>query len=645
MITTALDTAAIFRREFRSRRDLLLAATYIAVLIAVMPYLPFIADSDRADVRDLSSAGAALAAGLALSLGLGASFFGRDLSEGRLGFFFERPVRSVAVWLGRFLAVLVLVVMCEGLILLPLWLGSGSGLSILTFINWPSGLGAAGWTAVFVAGPALLLLLAHALGVMVRARTLWMVLDLLGFTGAGIIAWLCLRPFVAGRFDEALLVVGLALAGSFLLALLAAFAVGVHCGRCDLARVHRVLSITLWSVAVVTFGGVVAYSAWLSDFDPSELRTFGVGPVTVNGEWIEVQGKSPGRFDVRRHFLISTTDSRWMKVPSHPNRWRWSIRFSGDGNRALWLTTGGEERPGFVSYVDLDKGGLESVTTSIVMDGDANEFLSEDGSRLAIEDDGVLSIYDLDSERLLTAVRLPEELHDARGGIFVDASTIRFYARSGKPGDWTMSITEVNADSGAIDHTGSFDVDSKHFWSALDAELQYLAATSWRVSGSSRVGNIFDARTGEWIRPVADFAAFLHDGRVLRVIREGRNEKSVVVEHPTGENSVVRDLPDVRDYLIFGEGLPGHLLLAHVAEVTTDREIFQVDLFNLETGATESVGKGLSPVAFFDWAYGSGWYRRKPIGQRLFRKDQHTLVRWHPDSGELVPVIVAVGGE
>ncbi|MEJ2583260.1 MAG: hypothetical protein P8127_16780, partial [Acidobacteriota bacterium] len=202
MIDTIFDTAAIFRREFIARRDLLLAATYITVLIAVMPYLPFIAESDRADVRDLSSAGSALAAGLALSLGLGATFFGRDLSEGRLGFFFERPVRSAAVWLGRFLAVLVLVVLCEVLILLPLWLGSGAGLSILSFINWPRSLGIAGWTTVFVAGPAFLLLLAHALGVMVRARTLWMVLDLLGFTGAGIVGWLCLRPFVADGFVD-----------------------------------------------------------------------------------------------------------------------------------------------------------------------------------------------------------------------------------------------------------------------------------------------------------------------------------------------------------------------------------------------------------------------------------------------------------
>ena len=65
MITTMLDTATIFRREFVARRDLLWAALYIAVLVVVVPYFPFISHWDKTDVRDLSSVGLALGAGLA----------------------------------------------------------------------------------------------------------------------------------------------------------------------------------------------------------------------------------------------------------------------------------------------------------------------------------------------------------------------------------------------------------------------------------------------------------------------------------------------------------------------------------------------------------------------------------------------------
>ena len=103
--------------------------------------------------------------------------------------------------------------------------------------------------------------------------------------------------------------------GFALVALLAGFAVGVHSGRCDLGRAHRALSITLWSVVAMTFGGVAAYSAWLGDFEPSELGEFRVLDIAANGEWIEVQGTSPGRLDVERRFLISTLDSRWLRLP------------------------------------------------------------------------------------------------------------------------------------------------------------------------------------------------------------------------------------------------------------------------------------------------------------------------------------------
>jgi hypothetical protein len=154
MITTMSDTAAIFRREFTARRSLLWAALYIAVLVVVVPYLPFISHWEKTDVRDLSSVALALGAGLALSLGLGATFFGRDLSEGRLGFYFERPVRSIAVWLGRFLAVLSLVVLCEVLILLPAKLSSSDGLMIMAYVGWPKDFGAVGWAVVLLAGPA-----------------------------------------------------------------------------------------------------------------------------------------------------------------------------------------------------------------------------------------------------------------------------------------------------------------------------------------------------------------------------------------------------------------------------------------------------------------------------------------------------------
>jgi hypothetical protein len=622
MITTVFDTAAIFRREFTARWGLLWAALYIAVLIVVVPLWPFISHFERADVRDLMSVGSALGAGLALSIGLGATFFGRDLSEGRLGFYFERPVRSVAVWLGRFLAVLSLVVLFEGLILIPAWLSSSWGVSILTFLGWPDGLGIAGWTAIFVAGPAFLLLLAHAVGVMARAKTAWLVLDLLGFMSTGVVAWLCVRPFVEGHFDDALLVVGLALAASALAALLAAFAVGVHLGRCDLARAHRALSITLWGVVAVTFGAVAAYSAWLSNFGPSELGEFRVTEVAANGPWIEVEGTSPGHLDVERSFLFSTTDSRWMPVPP-----RSYARFSENGQRALLIKERREGKPGFVSYVDLNGSELEPVDTTIVVDNDADDYLSPSGRYLAIREESVLSVYELDEERLMTAIRLPEDLREDWLQ-YVGDSVIRLSDQSGEPGDWTISIHEVDIGTGAIKQTGLLTVELEYFSRSFSQDSKYAFIKSYRYPDSSEIGHIVDVRTGEVIRPIEGFWRFLSDGRVLRVIRDGDDAESIVVEEPTGEGTVVKyDLPNIRDLRGIWEGRSEYLLFEHSPGNDESGYVsYRVVSLNLESGEMQRVGEGL-----------------RPEGGLLFRKGGHTLVRWDPDSGELVPVVVGLG--
>jgi hypothetical protein len=645
MIATMFDTAAIFRREFVARWDLLWAALYIAVLVAVVPLAPFIPSIERADVRDLMSVGSALAAGLALSIGLGATFFGRDLSEGRLGFYFERPVRSVAVWLGRFLAVLTLVVLFEAVTLLPAWLSSSEGLMIMSYVGWPESFGAVEWTVTLVAGPAFLMLLAHAVSVMVRARTAWLFLDVIGCVATLIVAWLCVRPFVVEDFEDALLVVGLALAASVFLALLAGFAAGVHSGRCDLGRVHRVLSVTLWGTMAITFGAAAVYGEWLRIFEPTDLSYFEVGRVSLNGEWAEVKGTARWRQDVERRFLISTMDSRWLRLPSRSGGWRWSVSFSEDGSRVQWFDIDRGEEVGFLAYADLDEGTLEPVITSIMMNSDSYDYLSPSGRRLAVTDDRVLSVYDFDGEQLLTAVRLPDEFQGSRP-VFVNDSTIRLYRRSGEPGDWTMSIAEVDVRAGTVNHTGSFAIGSEYAGSAFDANLRYMVVRTRRDEYDyyPRIGNIIDARTGAFIRPITDFAAFLHDGRVLKIVREGDDPKSVVVEDPTGENRVELDLPDVRDLTIIGEGQAGHLLLAHSSDITSPYRSDQIDLFNLETGTTQNIAKGLRPDSGYRWAYGQGWYRGGPAGQRLFWKGRRILVRWDSNKAELVPVVVGREG-
>lgn len=102
-------TMAIMARELVARRDLLLVAVAAAIIASAMPLMPGLQGYTPEDVRTVSSNGLAVGLGWGLSILLGATILGRDLSENRLGFFFARPVSGLAVWWGRVLAVLFLI--------------------------------------------------------------------------------------------------------------------------------------------------------------------------------------------------------------------------------------------------------------------------------------------------------------------------------------------------------------------------------------------------------------------------------------------------------------------------------------------------------------------------------------------------------
>ena len=195
--------------------------------------------------------------------------------------------------------------------------------------------------------------------------------------------------------------------------------------------------------------------------------------------------------------------------------------------------------------------------------------------------------------------------------------------------------------TGVVEYTGSLEVDYEHPGMALDANFDFAVVREHPAYSDERSGSLFDARTGELLRPIEDFSGFLHDGRVLRVIRDGHDAKRIVVENLAGETVVSRNLSDIPRWWIVGEGLPGHLMLEHSCETLDGESASQVDLVNLETGNTKTIGDRLRPVRVGPWAYGSGWYRRNPSGQRLFWKGPRMLVRWDPETGDLGPVIAA----
>ena len=88
---------AIFSRELAARREVLWLAAALGLLAVAIPLLPGLEGQRPEEIVSVTSGAVALLVGLLLAAAFGVGLIGRDLSEGRLGFYFARPVSGIAI--------------------------------------------------------------------------------------------------------------------------------------------------------------------------------------------------------------------------------------------------------------------------------------------------------------------------------------------------------------------------------------------------------------------------------------------------------------------------------------------------------------------------------------------------------------------
>ena len=98
---------AVAGRELRERWLLFPAALAVGAFPLVLPAFGL-----PRDVMPVVGVVSAVSLGAAAGLITGASMLARDAANGRLGFLFSRPVSWPAIWGGKWLAAVVLVVAC-----------------------------------------------------------------------------------------------------------------------------------------------------------------------------------------------------------------------------------------------------------------------------------------------------------------------------------------------------------------------------------------------------------------------------------------------------------------------------------------------------------------------------------------------------
>ena len=642
---------AIMWRELTARRDLLWLAVAVVAGAFLLPYLPGIEGPTRTELWETASMFCALAVGYLLAVGLGATTFGADLSEGRLGFFFARPVNGASIWVGRITAVVTLVLVSELISLIPVAFIRPVDIQLLTRFGW--------WILVpFVVAPVVLVLLAHAVSMMARARTAWLLLDVIGFMAAAVVVWAVLRPLVLWGNHIAVWAIGLAFAAAAIAALALAGAAGVVFGRTDLRRVHGALSLALWISLAAFWAGVASYGHWLNDFGPRDLGEAWLEKVDPTGTWAVVGGTAPSRLDIGRRFIVSMKDRRYVTLLHPLTRRSWNQRrpmFSDSGEVAAWFVDERKDRPQDLWWVDLTAGDTKPVQTTITSPQVWDFDLSSDGSRILIATrEGLVSVYDLVDESLVSMARLPEGLEESDCS-FVDETTIRCqldrYFSNNEEEKWR--VAEIDIDTGEVSVTGEIELSKKDSWPRVTDTRSSLRILSDCPGENCRL-RLHDPRTGalQEERPLPKWATnayFLKDGRLFASQRDWPRTLAVGLEDADTGLWTIHEFDESPGARVGQEVLPAQLVIFDLARdplgrTTTD----PLELFNLETGETRSINPGDSEGGGLGELDGAYWRSNVPVEWEpgvwhLLFTTHKGLVRWDPETDELVTIAGGAG--
>jgi hypothetical protein len=335
---------------------------------------------------------------------------------------------------------------------------------------------------------------AHAIGTMIRSRSALIAAD---FAAAAIVvgaAWLLVRPLLWGHAINAIIVLGKSLAWALLVAAVAAGAWQLIDGRSDRRRSHRAFSIAFWAIVAVAVLGAAVFVAWIISAKPADLHGRVSAIQAPQGDAAILTGQSKHRFDYRPTFLAG------HRINITP----WA-KFSRDGQHLVAMEMLSPYSPA-VELVTRDAAsGWSATPTKIGFRRWVGPTVaSDDLSRFAAIDGGILTIYDVAASRALGSWRMGD--NDFRSMFFATPNVLRVYAQ--RPA--AVEATEYDVSTRSARKLGTF---------GQPAIGLRVSPDGTRVVVTQRGGKAFlcDARTLQPIGPATWSSRFLLDGRLVDV--------------------------------------------------------------------------------------------------------------------------------
>ncbi len=519
----------VARREVLANRRVFWVAGLAGLLPLLLPLSPGLDIWAPALVRNVGALFCAVVEALILSVGFGWSVIGRDLAEGRLSFYFARPIPSGALWAGKFLGAIAVIAGATLTTLLPAvimeaaafrvtlaWRPSGSFLS-----SMPS------WGPILVLAAACLFLLAfsHALGIVLRTRSAWAAVHLPLTLAAALFGMTSARRLADNFAFGALAISLFGLACIILILLWAAMGLQMSLGRTDLLRGHRVFSLVLWPALFVSLSGLCAYSHWVDNVDASCLDSVDAVGETNEGTWVPLGGFTQSRM-YAPCFLFDTATGRSWKTGALDQQGHGDLpTISGDGKLAIWLQGNetGAARPLYLAR--LSEVNDKPLPTPISATGPTRMTLSHDGSRVALLQPNLISIYALPGGEYLggTALQSPGRL--AEEVRFLSQDLVRIYLmRDGKDNRaMTLEVLEFDVAAKRLGPAAAIG-PLTHVWLPPDPSSTRLAV--WKPGAHGGYPALCDLRHAEEERMLLPEKPDVPDQRrrfwSLRFLADGR---------------------------------------------------------------------------------------------------------------------------
>ena len=598
-----MSAVVIALRELRERARLFAICAGLAVLPFLATLLPG-ARNDRADVIGAVSSFLALAMTLGSAALFGGSTVMRDMAERRLSFYFSRPISPAALWIGKATASILSSFACFAIIAIPSAIASPRA--------WPS-LWLLTSRQLFLitgAGVVVLFFVIHILSSVVRSRSVLIAVD---FVMAAILAAALVaiaRPLLMGAALDLAAFLGAGLGAVVLLILAVAPVWQLRNGRTDIRRSHAALSQFLWPSIFGAVAVVAGYVMWVVHPSPADLTRLVQLRQSPGAEWVLAAGSAQARGDYQASFLLDGKGN-WKRVRMAP----WSqMHFSRDGNVAAWF-----EPAGLMGMNDFELHTSRG-STGIRVRGIREMALSDDGSRVALGDGPIVTVYDATTGKILASA----------GGFDRALGHLMFFASN----DIVRVIELTYRSVGGPFRIFEIDIPRKKVVKTGELTLRVGAMLTASHDGSRiflrRLRRLIDGRTAATLKDYPQHetvnAAVLDDGRVVETVREGKTSRLRVYGGP----EIV--LP-IEIASAGGELADGKLIVRGVKQMGwsytgSDRTQFIVDI---DRGVIEQT---IPNVKSPDWGWGTDPRMIRYEARRLAGVDREgKIVWWDPRTG------------